>query len=128
MAYKVKYVTVGKEVLAATLGGSAAGALHFMFLGPQFPGQMYGIKIATIVDFIIAFIVGVATTLYAKTALTKLLGWGLAGTLGAIGLLAQFNLWGTTPVVRVARVATPVSANLTRTPIAAAVGSYRVTA
>ena len=126
---KLQYMTVGKEVLAATLGGSAAGALHFMFLQPQFPGQMYGINISTIVDFIIAFIIGAATTLYAKTALTKLLGWGLAGTLGAIGLLQQFNVWGTpAPVVRVARVATPVRANITAPVRAPAVGSYQITA
>jgi len=131
---KVRYMEIGKGVIAATIGGTLAGAAHFMFLGPQFPGQYYGVNTATIIDWIVAFFVGIGTALYAKTPLTMLLGFGAAGTLATVGLLQQFGIIPTAvaPGIRVARVAAPTRLT-TRAPLPTTnrtggtpVGSYRL--
>lgn len=126
MAY-VNYVEVGKEVLVAGIGGTMAGYIHFMFLEPQVAGMapIMGINMATVVDLIVGFIVGIATTMYARGTLAKILGYGVAGTLVAVGLLQQLGvLPSTTQTVRVVR--TPTGA-LTRTVAATpSVGTYPI--
>lgn len=102
MAY-VNYMAVGKEVLIAGIGGTIAGAAHFMFLAPQFAGQnIMGIKTSTIVDGVVAFVAGIATKMYAKSIMGQLVGYGVAGTILAIGILDQFNLLGAPAVARLA--------------------------
>lgn len=101
---------VGKEVFVAGIGGIAAGYVHFQFLAPQFAGQMIGpVKTSTLVDVIVAFLAGIVTTMYAKTALIKVLGYGLAGTLVAVGILDQFNMLGAPAAVRAFPMQVPLA-------------------
>lgn len=88
MAY-VNYMQVGKEVLVAGVGGTIAGAVHVMFLMPQFAGQQIvpGVPTTSVVDLIIAFVVGVATKMYVRSVMGQLLGYGAAGMLAAVGIL-----------------------------------------
>lgn len=115
MAY-INYMEVGKEVFVAGIGGVAAGYLHFQFLQPQFAGQQIaGINTATIVDIIVALVIGIATTMYVgpRNKLGMMFGYGLAGTILAIGLLQQF---GIIP----GGVAARARARIVRTPIGVA--------
>ena len=88
MAY-VNYMQVGKTVLVAGIGGTLGGALHFMFLAPQTAGQSYfGIKLTTIVDFIVAFIVGVLTWMYtSKWDYMRIAGLSVSAFTAALGIL-----------------------------------------
>ncbi|MBA7489948.1 hypothetical protein ES702_00482 [subsurface metagenome] len=106
---QVNYMEVGKEVFVAGIGGVAAGYLHFQFLMPQFAGQMIGpIKTTTLVDFIVALIIGIGSTMYLEAGLPRLFGWGIAGTVFALGLMDQFGILPT-PTIAVRRVAAPVA-------------------
>lgn len=108
MAYpsKVDYIEVGKGVFVAGLGGVAAGYMHFQFLQPYFAGQMIGpIKTTTIVDFIVAMIIGVGSTIYLEKGLPRYLGWGVAGTVFALGLMDQLGILPGAPIpARVVRI------------------------
>jgi len=88
LAY-VNYMQVGKEVLIAGVGGTLAGAVHVMFLQPQFAGQQIipGVPTVSVVDIVIGFVVGVLTKMYAKTAIAQLAGYGVAGFLTGLGIL-----------------------------------------
>ena len=99
---------VGKTVLIAGLGGTAAGALHFMWLAPQFAGQMIGpVKTSTIIDLVVAFIAGIVTTMYTSSwDMIRILGFSMATLFAAIGIMDQFNLL--TPATP-AQVAAPQS-------------------
>lgn len=104
MAY-VNYLEVGKEVLVAGIGGTIGGAVHFMFLAPQFAGQqLMGVKTTTIVDGIIAFVVAIATKMYARGVMSQIAGYGVAATLLAIGVLDQLGVLTTAPSPPVARL------------------------
>jgi len=93
MASYVNYMQVGKDVFITGIAGLAAGYVHFQFLGPRFVGQtIMGINVLTIVDFIVAFIIGIATTMYTSNAMYRMVGYGLAGTLFAVGLMSQFGI------------------------------------
>ncbi|MBA7493688.1 hypothetical protein ES702_04250 [subsurface metagenome] len=93
MAQVINYMEVGKEVFVAGIGGVAAGYMHFQFLAPQFAGQMIGpIKTTTLVDFIVALIIGIGSTLYLERGLPRLFGWGIAGTVFALGLMDQLGI------------------------------------
>jgi hypothetical protein len=112
MAY-VNYMEVGKTVLVAGIGATAAGALHFMMLQPYFAGQMLGpVKVSAAVDWIIAFIAGLATTMYTdRWDLTRIFGFAATAFFAGIGLLDQFNLitgGGTTT----AAMTTPVTSSM----------------
>lgn len=90
---RVDYMEVGKEVLIAGIGGTAVGLVHFMFLEPQLAGQqIMGVNTATIVDVILAFVVGVATKMYARGASMKILGYGASAVLVTVALLRQFGI------------------------------------
>lgn len=88
MAY-VNYMQVGKDVLIAGIGGTVAGAVHVMFLMPQFAGQQIipGVPTTSVVDMVIGFLVGVGTRMYAKGTTGQLIGYGVAGFLFALGIL-----------------------------------------
>jgi len=89
---QVNYMEIGKEVFVAGIGGVAAGYIHFQFLMPQLAGQMVGpIKMSLIVDFIAGLIMGIGSTMYLE-GLPRYLGWGLAGTVFALGLMDQFGI------------------------------------
>jgi len=107
MAY-VNYMEVGKTVLVAGVGATTAGALHFMWLQPYFAGQMLGpVKVSAAVDWIIAFIAGLATTMYTTSwDLTRIFGFAASAFFAGIGLLDQFNLL--TPPATTAAMSTPV--------------------
>jgi len=122
MAYlsKVDYVEVGKDVFVAGVGGVAAGYIHFQFLQPYFAGQMIGpIKTTTIVDFIVAMIIGIGATMYLEQGLPRYLGWGVAGTVFALGLMDQLGILPVAAATRVVRV-TPFTAARTAVTTAAA--------
>lgn len=107
MAY-VNYMQVGKEVLIAGLGGTVAGAVHVMFLQPQFAGQQLipGVPTTSIVDIIVGFIVGVVTKMYARSPMGQLIGYGVAGFLTGLGILQlvlpAFAITGISAPVRMA--------------------------
>jgi hypothetical protein len=117
MAY-VNYMEVGKQVFVAGIAGTAAGAVHFMFLAPQFAGQMIaGVKTTTIVDVVIGLIVGIVTTMYTRSwDFGRLFGYGLATVFVAVGLLDQFNLFGGTTTASVRTMATPVNPAMASVP------------
>ena len=128
---------VGKEVMVAGVGGLLGGYMHVMFLQPYFAAQMVGpIQTTTLVDLIVAFIIGVATTMYAVGPLAKLFGYGLAGTLAAVGLMQQFGILPTAAAVRVVRtpgavrrVPTPARSRFTPTaPAQISNARYTITA
>lgn len=85
----VNYMQVGKEVLVAGIGGTVAGAVHVMFLMPQFAGQQIvpGVPTTSVIDMVIGFLVGIGTKMYAKTGWAQLIGYGVAGFLFALGIL-----------------------------------------
>lgn len=115
MAY-VNYVEVGKEVAVASIAGTVMGAAHFMFFAPQFAGQqIMGIKTSTIVDVIVAFVVGVATKMYARTKLGEIMGYGAAAVLGAIGILDQLG-WLAAPAAARATVTAPTRVGVAGVP------------
>jgi hypothetical protein len=114
MAY-VNYMEVGKTVLIAGIGATTAGAIHFMWLQPYFAGQMLGpVKVSAAVDWIIAFIAGLATTMYTdRWDLTRIFGFAATAFFAGIGLLDQFNLLtggGTTTTATM--TTTPVASSL----------------
>lgn len=112
MAY-VNYMEVGKTVLVAGVGATTAGALHFMLLQPYFAGQMLGpVKVSAAVDWIIAFIAGLATTMYTSSwDLTRIFGFAASAFFAGIGLLDQFNLLGGS-TTSVAAMSTPVTSTM----------------
>jgi len=124
MAY-VNYMEVGKTVLVAGIGATAAGYIHFMFLEPQFAGQtIMGINTTLIIDAIMAVIIGVVTVMYARTGLAQVLGYGVAGAIFGLGILQQLGVLAVpAPAVRVVRTPTRTGATVTATP---SVGTYRV--
>lgn len=100
MAY-VNYMEVGKEVFIVGLAEAAAGYIHIMFISPQFVGQtIAGINTLLIIDVILAFVVGIATKMYARDTVMQVAGYGMAGFLFAMGLLQQLGVFGTVPAVR----------------------------
>lgn len=113
MAY-VNYMNVGKEVLVASLAATGAGAIHFMFLAPQFAGQMLGpVKMSTAVDAILAFVIGIATAMYTSTwGPTRIGGIAATGILGALAILDQFNLLTTAAPATVGVPALPATSTL----------------
>ena len=104
MAY-VNYMEVGKTVLIAGIGGTLGGAMHFMFLAPQTVGQTYfGVKLTTIVDFIVAFIVGALTWMYTgKWDYMRIAGLSISTFLAALGILDALGIMTpSTPAVSMA--------------------------
>jgi len=129
MAY-VNYMEVGKTVLVAGIGVTAAGYIHFMFLEPQFAGQtIMGISTTFLIDAIMALIIGVVTVMYARGGLAQVLGYGVAGAMFGIGLLQQLGVLPFAPTASLRVVSTPTRSNsmartVSPTP---SVGTYRVT-
>ncbi|OYD16954.1 hypothetical protein CH330_01410 [candidate division WOR-3 bacterium JGI_Cruoil_03_51_56] len=122
MAY-VNYMEIGKEVFVAGIGGVAAGYLHFQFLTTQFAGQMVGpIKTTTIIDFIVALIIGIGSTIYLPKGLGLYFGWGVAGTVFALGLMDQLGILPGAAATRI-RVVRPTVAR----PVVAAATARGVT-
>lgn len=81
-----KWSKVAKGVAVATIGAAVAGAVHFMFLAPQFgtTGDFFGIPMTTLVPFLLGTALIAGGYLYKTTneTLKDLLKYGGAAAIG----------------------------------------------
>lgn len=105
MAISWKKVATG--VLAASIGAAAFGALHYMFLAPQFGvGDIMGVPYTVILPFVVGAIGITATVAFANKLGdmgTKIVGYGSAALIGAG--IAQYAGWALTPAQAAAQAA-----------------------
>ena len=98
----VNWKKVGMGVAAATIGAAAFGAVHFMFLAPQWGiGDFMGIPLNVILPFLLGTLGLVGAYAFAPKmgeTIQNIVKYGSAAVIG-VGV-AQYAGWITTPVVQ----------------------------
>lgn len=107
----VNWKKVGMGVAAATIGSAAIGAVHFMFLAPQFGvGDFLGIPLNVLLPFLLGALgfIAVGSKIVKGETMKAILAYGSAAVVG-FGV-AQYAGWITpTTTVSTARARLPVA-------------------